>query len=661
MNYKKLVLGNKLLDNHLINENNIYQKQIQHNNMNDLITNGSEIKQRIISEINNANQLIYIAMAWFTDRDIAMAIIEAKNRNLNIDIILSSNAQNETVKLMLKGANIKVHAFETGDVRGIMHHKFCLIDNKISINGSYNYSINASNNNVENIQVSDDLRIYSQFLTEFERLRYNIDHNIGVNNTSTSPPVQQIQTTQPINIIETFSQQLHNLVYSSSQINTEEYKQKGYTNSKDNQGSIDIFRTEYNKIKEEIKTYATDEGLSSKKNILTSNISNAFESTKTNLEIEKQDKIIIEKRNNDLEKRQIKDKIEELKQEKSILESGNQNTGQKGLLQINKEIEKNKLERRVLEQSFIIKKFWSIGTILVLLALAIFVFYLSIFFASAIYKVFFESNSIRESLQAGINPGIPQLVDANAIIKIFKQQGFLFGLIASLFFLIPILLSNLKILGSENKLVNNLLFWVGLIIFDLVVSTMVAYNTDEIKGLLVGRESKMQIWDVVNHGEFYLIFAFGMFPLILTHFLIDYTINAYKKSQRELVDAEKNRKIQFLDEEMIELNTDKELLTSKVKENENLIDENNTKIQNLETEINNSENQIENKYAELQKQIKVIFDDLCTKITSGKLFTDVIFNSVITAYKSGFIEHLPQYYATDEVSSRVKEIEESTI
>jgi len=634
--------------------------------MNDLITNGLEIKQRIISEISKANQLIYIAMAWFTDRDIAMAIIEAKNRNLNVDIILSSNAQNETVKLMLKGAGINVHAFETGDVRGIMHHKFCLIDNKISINGSYNYSINASNNNIENIQVSDDTRIYSQFLSEFERLRYNIDHNIGVNATATtastaSTPNQQIQEEQPINIIDTFTKQLHNLVYSSSQINTEEYKQKGYTNSKDNQGSIDIFRTEYNKIKQEIKTYATDEGLSSKKNILISNISNAFESTKTNLEIEKQDQIMTKKRNNELEKRQIKDKINELKQAKAILESGNENTAQRGLLQINKEIEKNKLERRALEQSFIIKKFWSIGTILVLLALGIFVFYLSIFFASAIYKVFFESNTIRESLQSGINPGIPQLVDANAIIKIFKQQGFLFGFIASLFFLIPILLSNLKILGSENKLVNNLLFWVGLIIFDLVVSTMVAYNTDEIKGLLVGRESKMQIWDVVNHGEFYLIFAFGMFPLILTHFLIDYTINAYKKSQRELVDAEKNRKIQFLDEEILELTTDKELLTSKLKNNEDLIDENNINILNLETEINNSQNQIEYKYSELQKQIKAIFDDLNTKITSGKLFTDVIFNSVITAYKSGFIEHLPQYYATDEVSNRVKEIEESTI
>ena len=43
--------------------------------MNDILTNGAEIKQRIISEIQKANLNIFLAMAWFTDRDIANAII----------------------------------------------------------------------------------------------------------------------------------------------------------------------------------------------------------------------------------------------------------------------------------------------------------------------------------------------------------------------------------------------------------------------------------------------------------------------------------------------------------------------------------------------------------------------------------------------------------
>lgn len=625
--------------------------------MNDIITNGTEIKQRIIFELSNSRQIVYLAMAFFTDRDIANAIIEAKRRNVTVDIILSSNVQNETVKQMFNEANINIHAFDTGDERGMMHHKFCLIDNKITINGSYNYSYNASNNNVENIHISDDYSIYKQFLTEFERLKYNIDNNLDVNSTI-QIPITKSQQVQSINIIDTFSQQLHNLVYSSAQINSDEYKKKGKETSKESQGNIDIFRTEYSSIKEEIKAYATDDSLSNKKNILTSNISNAFESTKTNLNDEKQDRITVAIKNNDLEKRQITEKTLDVIQEKSVLESGNQNTGEKGLLQINKEIEKNKLERKTLEQSFVIKKFWSFGTTLIFFLLLIFTCYLSVFFASALYKMLFEGDVIRTSLESGINPGLPKLVDANAIIKIFRQQGALFGFIAVIFFLFPILLSNIKLLGSDRKVVNNLLFWVGLLIFDFIVAGMIAINTDEIKCLLVGKESQLAIWEVVKQGEFWMIFMFGMVPLIITHYLIENITNAYKKSRREIVDEEKNKKIQILDEEIIELNSDKELVSVRIKEKEDAINENKNKILILETEINNIQNQIENKYTELQQLIKAIFDEINGKIISGKIFTDVILDSVISAYKSGFIEYLPEYYSTDEVTNRVREIEQ---
>ncbi|MDI1235396.1 MAG: phospholipase D-like domain-containing protein [bacterium] len=627
--------------------------------MNDIITNGTEIKQRILSEINNATQSIYLAMAYFTDREIAMAIVGAKNRNVLVDIILSSNIQNDTVKLILKGANIIVHAFETGDARGIMHHKFCLIDNKITINGSYNYSINASNNNVENIHVSDDSSTYSQFLSEFERLKYNIDNQIAVNITTQIPELKA-EPIKAINIVDTFSQQLHNLLYSSAQINTEEYKRQGYETSKKCQGSIDIFRTEYSNIEEEIKAFTTDESLSNKKSVLTSNISNAFESTKTNLDVEKQEKIAVAKKDSELEKRQTTDKISGIQQEKSILESGNQNTGEKGLLQINKDIEKNKLERKALEQSFVVKKFWTAGNILISFFLFIFACYLLVFFASALYKMLFESDVIRKSLEAGVNPGLPKLVDANAIIKIFRQQGALFGFIGMIFFLFPILLSNIKLLGSERKSLNNLLFWVGLLIFDVIVAGMIAINTDEMKCLLVGKESQLAIWEVVKHGEFWMIFMFGMVPLIITHYLIENITSAYKNSKRELVDAEKAKKIQVLDEEMIDLNSDKESISNKVKEKEDAITECKAKITGLETEINNAQNQIESRYSELQKQIKSIFDDFNARVISGKIFTDVVLDSVISAYKSGFIEYLPEYYATDEVSNRVREIEQVT-
>ena len=626
--------------------------------MSDIITNGTEIKQRIISEINGATQCIYVAMAYFTDRDIATSIIEAKkNRNVKIDVILSSNAQNETVKQMLLDADISVHAFDTGDARGIMHHKFCLLDNKTSINGSYNYSYNASNNNVENIHVSYDYKIYDQFLTEFEKLKYNIDHEIAVNAASQVP--SKPNEIQPMNIVDAFSQQLQNLVYSSAQISTEEYKKQGYDKSRESAGHIDIFRIEYQNIQEEIRVYATNDGLGSKKNVLTANISGAFESRKTDIEIEKEAELDAAKRENELEIRQTKERLTDLKEEKLLFETGNVNTGERGLSQINREIEKNKLEKRSIEQSFIVKRFWTVGSVFSVLGLCLLCFYLSMFFASAMYKVFFEGNIIRAKLEAGLNPGLPQIVDANAIVKIFNEQGILFGLMAMLFFVIPILLSNLELLGSKKKWVNSLSFWVGVLIFDVVVSAMVAINTDEIKSLLIGQNSNMQIWEVVKHGEFWLIFVFGMIPLIITHFLIVNIENSYNNSQREIVDSEKSLKIKMLDSEMIDLLAEREIVNNKIGVKHELIQGLVENIQSLEKAMNDSVSQIQNKYAGLLSQISNIYEDFRAKITSGKIFTDEILSSVISSYKSGFIEYLPEFYAENEVSKRVKEIEQT--
>jgi phosphatidylserine/phosphatidylglycerophosphate/cardiolipin synthase-like enzyme len=253
--------------------------------MNDFITNGTEIKQRIISEINNSVQCIYLAMAYFTDRDIANAIIESKFRGVFVDVILSSNQQNQNIKSLFLDAGIKVHSFDTGDARGIMHHKFCLIDNKIVMNGSFNYSYNASTNNVENIQVSDNLSTYTQFHDEFERLKYNIDNNLDLNEVNQMPKIEEVL--QPMNPVETFLKQLNFLVFSSSELDTEVYKKNGYEKSKENLGNIDIFRTEYIDIKEQLRTFATNNRLGSKKNILSTNISNVFENAKSKIEQEK--------------------------------------------------------------------------------------------------------------------------------------------------------------------------------------------------------------------------------------------------------------------------------------------------------------------------------------------------------------------------------------
>ena len=140
-----------------------------------------------------------------------------------------------------------------------------------------------------------------------------------------------------------------------------------------------------------------------------------------------------------------------------------------------------------------------------------------------------------------------------------------------------------------------------------------------------------------------------MFPLIITHYLIDSIVNSYNKSRRHTVDAEKNKQIQVLDKDLLDLELQKRLVESKIMDKEGSLRQKNDEMESLEREKISTE---------ALRKLKIIYDDYHTRIISGKIFTDEIMNSVTTAYKSGFIEYLPELYAEREVANRVRQIEQ---
>ena len=113
----------------------------------------------------------------------------------------------------------------------------------------------------------------------------------------------------------------------------------------------------------------------------------------------------------------------------------------------------------------------------------------------------------------------------------------------------------------------------------------------------------------------------------------------------------------MLENHLLDINLQRDIVSNTVKEKEDLLKSKNEDLDRLERELNSQTNNIEGVYLDLQKSIKAIYEDFITKVTSGKIFTDEILNSVSTAYKSGFVEYLPEFYAPVEVSNRVKEID----
>ena len=115
-------------------------------------------KQIIQNELFEAKSNVYIAVAWIKFKEYFNIFDEILKKKIELNIICSDNRQNRAHKvfiqeLMDKGAKIKL--LEMPHYKNHMHHKFVVIDGKTIMNGSFNWSPNATRS-FENIKVIND-------------------------------------------------------------------------------------------------------------------------------------------------------------------------------------------------------------------------------------------------------------------------------------------------------------------------------------------------------------------------------------------------------------------------------------------------------------------------------------------------------------------------
>jgi len=127
----------------------------------------------IIENIDNAKESINIAMYAFTDREIAQAIIRAKDSGVDIKIYLDRSQVNAKYSKTRYFLNNGIKNIRISSNNYIMHNKFAVIDNKIVITGSYNWTASAGERNDENLLVIDDKNIINKYQNQFNNLWNN--------------------------------------------------------------------------------------------------------------------------------------------------------------------------------------------------------------------------------------------------------------------------------------------------------------------------------------------------------------------------------------------------------------------------------------------------------------------------------------------------------
>lgn len=137
-------------------------------------THFENIRSHITNEIRQVNDSIKLMLAWFTDQELSSEL-DKLSQEISIQIILSNSEWNllnkkHLVKLM-KRSNTEIKTYGSNSpLNGeFMHRKICIIDNNVVINGSYNWTKNASKNN-EDISISYDEKDANDCINEFTRL-----------------------------------------------------------------------------------------------------------------------------------------------------------------------------------------------------------------------------------------------------------------------------------------------------------------------------------------------------------------------------------------------------------------------------------------------------------------------------------------------------------
>lgn len=134
----------------------------------------SNIDYYISKELESAEDSIYVAVAWFTDANLFNILCEKAGKGLDVRLIVMDDDITRTYGLnynLLEKAGGKVYMVDSGPMGNTMHNKFCVIDSKTTITGSYNWSIKAQSNH-ENITItSGNSSLAASFEDEFERIK----------------------------------------------------------------------------------------------------------------------------------------------------------------------------------------------------------------------------------------------------------------------------------------------------------------------------------------------------------------------------------------------------------------------------------------------------------------------------------------------------------
>lgn len=515
----------------------------------DSLSDADEILARIKAELFNAKSEILVAMAWFTNPELFDILKKKAAEQVKISLIISDQPDNEKLDFeLLSKMGVKFNRIKNIGY-GMMHLKFCIIDRKLAISGSYNWSNNAKNNH-EQVLVTTFPKTVDELVTTFFKIENRIEKiNNGISiediekeeqsewkeKLSESPiatPIKKEELSFQEKSLYDFKDVLTSIIATEvGSFDKNLLKANAYQRAHENQGDHQILPQALDSL---YSNFINDiEVIDEKKTRLKTKIEEQQKLSVGNVEIRTENEIESLTSILNAEVKNTQDLINTLDKstdEKKFMIKSNNET-QIPFLQNKIDLVRKKM---IDLKTDIVKPPLDVFlmTVLGILCTAILA-YIFVFYSSVAYIFIFSKEDTMTALESGILPSSTEVFDPHAFTKASSKGlgGILFLI---LFVFIPIALGMMNLFlkdfkphqefensGSKKWSFQSYIGIVLIVIVDGFMAYKVSKNIDEINYLTNQTNRKMLYSEIIFSENFWLVFILGTLGIYLLKLIVN--------------------------------------------------------------------------------------------------------------------------------------------
>ena len=123
--------------------------------------------EAVTNALYKATNTVLVQAYSFTSAPIAQALVDAHKRGVNVEVILDKSQRTEKYSAadFIQRAGIPTFI----DAKhAIAHNKIIIIDSKVVVTGSFNFTKAAEENNAENLLVIQDPALAAEYTTNWQ-------------------------------------------------------------------------------------------------------------------------------------------------------------------------------------------------------------------------------------------------------------------------------------------------------------------------------------------------------------------------------------------------------------------------------------------------------------------------------------------------------------